>query len=174
MEFKAHVARVGVTAALMIAVSCTQTPGVNTDPVPGNSAQVIVPAADSVAICVIERDTLRMIRAAIVWETKDTVVAGMPFAERYPATSPPYATGATWFAQNHPIRFQNRWYYGGNHPPQIISIELLARIGHHYGVPIFSEVGDSVPEIIYVPLRPGCVFQSYIGIHSRPDIPSLE
>lgn len=166
MNSKRRVARVGVTAALMSAAGCMQS----TVPAQPNAAQQIVEQADSVSICVIERDTLQMIRAAIVGD-KDTIVSGTPFSQRYPAVSPPYATGASWFSQNHPIRRNGRWYYGGNHPQQIISVELLERIGHHNGVPIFSEVGDSIPEIIYVPIRPGCVFQSYIGIHSRPETP---
>lgn len=173
MNSTARRARLGIAAALVLGSGCVQIPPVNTSTARAqvNTTQPVGPPGDSVSICVIERDTLRLVRAVIVRETRDTIVAGRPFAEVYPPVSPPYASGSTWFSQNEPIRLKSRWYYGGNHPPQRISPELLEPIGHHHGVPYFAEAGDTIPEIIYVPVRPGCVFQSYIGIQTRPDVP---
>lgn len=40
----------------------------------------------------------------------------------------------------------------------------LARVGEYGGVPLFVDVGDPArpPEIVYVPVRPGCEFQAYM------------
>jgi hypothetical protein len=38
----------------------------------------------------------------------------------------------------------------------------MERIGEHAGVPLFSEAGWRGPlEVLYIPVRPGCVFQPY-------------
>jgi hypothetical protein len=43
-----------------------------------------------------------------------------------------------------------------------VPIALLRRVGDHQGVPLFASPEEAVPEAVYVPLRPGCVFQAYV------------
>jgi hypothetical protein len=117
-------------------------------------------------ICVVDHDSLLMVRAMIVPGTNDTIVGDRKFSDLYPTVSPPYATGSDWHRNNASILFRGRRYHGGNHPPQAIQPELLHHVGAHNNVPIFVEVGDTLPEILYLPVQPGCIFQSYIGIHS--------
>lgn len=122
---------------------------------------------DNLLVCVIDGDSLALVRAAITPQTGDTFVGGIRFSEKFPTTSPPYATGSSWFLRGESILFEGRRYHGGNHPPQIIEPDLLHRIGSHRGVPMFAEAGDTIPTIIYIPVAPRCVFQSYIGIQTR-------
>lgn len=159
-------------AATVIFWGCAQSREVSTPSGPprGMPAHERLPLLDTIPICVIRGDSLDLVSAVIVRETGDTLVDGVPFSQRYANVSPPYAASAAWFAENQPINFGGRWYYGGNHPPQTISRDLLALVGHYSDVPIYAEMGDSLPEILYVPIRPGCVFQSYIGIQSGPGL----
>lgn len=125
---------------------------------------------NDVSICVVDHDSLLVVRAAIVPGSNDTLAGDRKFSDLFPTVSPPYATGSDWYPRNRSILFRERRYYGGNHPPQAIEPELLQRVGDHEKVPIFSEVGDTLPETLYLPVRPGCIFQSYIGIQFRnPD-----
>jgi hypothetical protein len=43
-----------------------------------------------------------------------------------------------------------------------VPINLLRRVGDHQGVPLFASPDEPTPEAVYVPLRPGCVFQAYV------------
>ncbi len=43
-----------------------------------------------------------------------------------------------------------------------VPIGLLRRVGDHQGVPLFASPEEAVAEAVYVPLRPGCVFQAYV------------
>jgi hypothetical protein len=125
-------------------------------------------SVNDISICVVDHDSLLMVQAAILPGTNDTVVGGRKFSDLYPAVSPPYATGSDWYPRNASILFRGSRYHGVDHPPQAIRSELLQHVGDHEKVPIFVEVGDTLPEILYLPVRPGCIFQSYIGIHSGP------
>jgi hypothetical protein len=43
-------------------------------------------------------------------------------------------------------------------PERVLPIEHLVRAGEYRGVPVFREEG-AASEVIYVPVRRGCVFQ---------------
>jgi hypothetical protein len=40
-------------------------------------------------------------------------------------------------------------------------VNEVARAGDFQGVPIFAEAGQARPDVIYLPVRPGCEFQPY-------------
>lgn len=126
-------------------------------------------SSNDVLICVVDHGSLRVVQAAILPATNDTMVGNRKFSDLFPTVSPPYATGSDWYPRNASILFSGRRYHGVDHPPQLIQPELLQHVGAHENVPIFVEVGDTLPEILYLPVRPGCIFQSYIGIHSGLD-----
>jgi hypothetical protein len=72
------------------------------------------------------------------------------------AGSEPWVSGAAT-----PVRHADRRYIraGGE---RRVPIELLARVGDYQGVPLFASPDERPAEAVYVPLRPGCVFQAYI------------
>ncbi len=84
-----------------------------------------------------------------------------PFSMVYPATGPQYAAGATWFINNESVEVMDVTYekFG---LPRVISPTDVSRVGEYEGVGIYAETGvEGAPEIVYVPVRPGCEFQPY-------------
>jgi hypothetical protein len=45
--------------------------------------------------------------------------------------------------------------------PRVLGVNEVTRMGEFQGVPLFAEAGQSRPEVVYVPVRPGCEFQPY-------------
>ncbi|CAN5823707.1 hypothetical protein BH23GEM8_BH23GEM8_18540 [soil metagenome] len=72
------------------------------------------------------------------------------------AGSEPWMSGAAT-----PVRHADRRFIraGGE---RRVPIELIARVGDYQGVPLFASPAERPAEAVYVPLRPGCVFQAYI------------
>ena len=92
----------------------------------------------------------------------------MLFSEFDPATSPPYVAGVPWFSANEGIRFRERFYIGENDPYVVSAPELLYPVGSFQGFPLFADTGDTVPEYIYMAVRPGCVFAPWRATRLRP------
>jgi hypothetical protein len=44
---------------------------------------------------------------------------------------------------------------------RVLGVNEVTRVGDHMGVPVFAEMGQTRPDVIYVPVRPGCEFQPY-------------
>jgi hypothetical protein len=139
---------------------------------PSPSPSVLPPQRDGVAhedtTCVVEADSLRRVVVDLESSPGDTLVSGRRFSAVYPAISPPYAAGAGWFVRQEPILFGGRRYFGWDYPPRVIAPEHLYRVGWYEGIPLFAEVGDAVPAVIFVPVRPGCVFLAFRGLQLGP------
>jgi hypothetical protein len=93
--------------------------------------------------------------------TNDTVIDGRPFREVHSPQQPQYAAGQTWFVQDAPIRVMNREYvkFGVT---RLFEAGQLTRAATYQGVPVFTEAGAATPpQVIYVPVRPGCEMQPY-------------
>jgi hypothetical protein len=130
-------------------------------------------ARDTFQVCVVEGHSLRLIRAVHGPGAGDTLVGGRPFSERYPAHAPPYAQGATWFQHHTPIRLGG-WLYEASTPGRFIAPELLRPLNvSHFETPLFAAADDTLPAIIYIPVRPGCIFHSYLGIRLGPAVDTL-
>ena len=111
-------------------------------------------------VCVIQDGALTEVEAQYDPATGDTTVGGVRFSERFPATTG-YAANATWFINNEPITFNGRQYakYG---LPRVLGVTEVNRIGEYQGVSVFAETGATgSPDVIYLPVRPGCEFQPY-------------
>jgi hypothetical protein len=121
--------------------------------------------------CVVDGDSLRMLTITRSPTTGDSLVGGVAFRTAHPTTYPPYIATAPWYVTHEPVRFGPR-VYGSNHPPQVIAPELLKFLGRYRGVPVFRAADEAVaaPTIIYLPVRPGCVFQPLTGLagHDEP------
>ena len=117
-------------------------------------------SVNNLLVCVIENGTPTNVQAEYNTRTGDTTVAGRRFSEAYPVTGA-YAAGATWYINNEPVPFAGRRYvkYG---LPRVLGATEVARAGEYQGVGVFTEAGATgTPEVIYVPVRPGCEFQPY-------------
>jgi hypothetical protein len=109
--------------------------------------------------CVVQNGELAEVQFDYDVLTGDSVYQGVPFSQAFPA-GPGYAEAADWYATNEPVRYGGQLYvkYGD---PRVLEIEEIARVGENDGVGIYVAVGDVDPDVIYLPVRPGCVFQPY-------------
>ena len=86
-----------------------------------------------------------------------------PLSEVYPAKrSRGYAKSEKWFRENGPIEVHGARYekYG---PERVIPASKLKRGSLFAGIPLFLDPRDQrPPSVVYVPSRPGCVFQPYV------------
>jgi hypothetical protein len=122
------------------------------------------PTTREITVCVVQDGMLQNVTATFNPATGDTMVmqagAERRFAEAYPATTG-YAAGATWYVNDQPVRLNNRNYvkFGLT---RVIDASQLTKSTDYQGVPVFTETGAATqPEVIYVPVRPGCEFQPY-------------
>ena len=113
---------------------------------------------DTIRICVIANGVLAEARA-ITSSAGDTLVDGIAL-DSLRSISPPYAAHAQWFEGDQPIWFEGYLLskYG---PPRIIEPGALRVVGSYQEIPIFRERVEPIPEVVYVPVQPGCVFQIY-------------
>jgi hypothetical protein len=112
-------------------------------------------------VCVVRSGSLADVEAEVNLQTGDTLVGGRPFREAYPAEAPAYSSSVTWAILYEPITLRGRRYirYGR---PREIPMDLLETVGEYEGTPLFRKAGESgVPDVLYVPFSPGCIFQPY-------------
>ncbi|CAA9359257.1 MAG: hypothetical protein AVDCRST_MAG68-4291 [uncultured Gemmatimonadetes bacterium] len=119
----------------------------------------VAPAMQQIQVCVVQDGTVTNVTAMYNPAAGDTTVNGQPFATAFPAGAQ-YAANATWFINNEPVMFQNRRFvkYG---LPRVLGVNEVTRVGDFMGVPVFAEAGQTRPDVVYVPVRPGCEFQPY-------------
>ncbi|HET7229346.1 MAG TPA: hypothetical protein VFJ16_05055 [Longimicrobium sp.] len=131
-----------------------RAPGTVPDEVRGVQA---VQTARADQVCVVAGDSLRMV--------SDTTVGGVSPKNGQVPAYPPYVERAPWYQAQSPVPFGGRNYVG-NHPPQVIEPGLLVFVGRYRGVPVFKAAEDpgNPPEYIYLPVRPGCVFQPLVPV----------
>lgn len=156
-----------ITAALCCA--CAGSPAVPrvaapepvADPAPPSAPPPIV---EPISICVYKDGALTDITVTYDPLTGDTLVDGRPFAEVHPTTAPPYAAAADWFVRDEPF---DRDYGAPRRAvkyrtPRTLLPEQITQVKPYRGVAVFTEAGTTgEPEVIYVLVRPGCVFQPY-------------
>jgi hypothetical protein len=119
-----------------------------------------VVTTQDINVCVIQGGTLTSVTAQYNPATGDTTYNGTRFSDAY-GTGADYAAGATWYINNDEVTFNNRTYvkYG---LPRVLGVTEVTRSGDYQGVGVFTEAGATgTPEVIYVPVRPGCEFQPY-------------
>ncbi len=132
------------------------------DVVAGQAGQAVSPPLEvqRMRVCVVEGATLREVEAMYDPATGDTLVAGQAMATAYPASAG-YAAGATWYINNEPIIVNGRRYVRFG-LPRVVGVTEVARAGEYQGVGVFTEASATgTPDVVYVPVRPGCEFQPY-------------
>jgi hypothetical protein len=129
-------------------------------PPPSAEPPFVIADPAEILVCVLRDGALEHVRVEYDRVTGDTTYQGRPLREAFPITRE-YATRAEWYHQNEPIVTHPQRYvkYG---IARVLGIQEIRRVGEHRGVPLFAEVGDDdLPDILYIPVRTGCVFQSY-------------
>lgn len=116
--------------------------------------------ATTINVCVVENGMPQNVQAQYASATGDTTVAGRPFGQAYPATAPSYAASAPWYVQGEAITSGGRRYVKFG-VPRVLGVNEVARTGEYQGVLLFAEPGTAAPDVLYVPVRPGCEFQPY-------------
>ena len=128
------------------------------------------PARDPWVACVATADG---------YDPGHSVLADAP-ADTLPVSSG-YAEGQVWFRNGEPIRLGRREYVRWGRlrrldPDGFTAKGIgLVRVGEHGGVPLYAEAPGEKElfRVLWVPLRPGCLFQSYQwqsdrGMHADP------
>ena len=127
---------------------------------PAPAPAAMQPAANTVRVCIVDGRELREVDATVSPTTGDTLVNGRRFSEVYPGTTA-YAAGRDFYTRGEIITV-NRSPYVGFGLTRIIPADALTRAGEYQGVPLFRERGGTgIPEVLYLPVRPGCEFQPY-------------
>jgi hypothetical protein len=111
--------------------------------------------------CVVQNGALSSVTAQYNPASGDTTYNGQPIGTAFPATEG-YAGGATWYINSEPVTFNGRRYvkYG---LPRVLGTTEVTSVGTNQGVSVFAEPSANAqrPDVIYVPVRPGCEFQPY-------------
>jgi hypothetical protein len=139
----------------------TGAPAASTWVCPAEEVVIPPPVETPLEICVMIDDDLRIITATFRPETGDTLIDGVPFREAHTGVAPDYAGAAPWFAQSDSLRFGEQLYVRFGLTRRLLPTNLR-RVGYQAGTAVFAEVGELSPyPALYVPVRPGCVFQPY-------------
>jgi hypothetical protein len=114
----------------------------------------------AISVCVVQNGMPATVQAQYDPAAGDTTVDGRPFRTAQMAAAAPYASGAAWYIQNENITVQGRRFvkFGSS---RVLGVNDVVRAGEYQGIPVFAETGAVRPEVVYVPVRPGCEFQPY-------------
>lgn len=139
--------------SVLIAAACTHPPDAGLGP---------VPVQDAWAACVGMADG----RGTELSDIVDAPTDG-------PTRLIGYAESATWYRNDQPLTINGRRYarmgYLRRLDPDGFAAQgrELVRVGEQEGVPLYAEGPDpDPPTVLWVPLRPGCLFQSYQRDHN--------
>ena len=122
------------------------------------------PEGREIRVCILQGGELQTVSATYRPASGDTVAMRggreRAFADAYPVGRE-YAARTGWFMNNRPVSFMDRSYVRVG-LTRIIPSEELIRIGEYQGIPLFGEARTGAPpDVLYVPVRPGCEFQPY-------------
>ena len=127
------------------------------------AAVAVAPAAAQrtpISVCVLDAGMPTMVTVSYDTQTGDTTAAdGRRFAEAFPLTAA-YAANQTWYIDNEPIELGDDAYvkYG---LPRVLGVNEVYPFDEFRTVTLFAEPVEGTPEVLYVPVRPGCEFQPY-------------
>ncbi len=122
-----------------------------------------------VALCVVRERRIEMMEGVIDPETGDSLLAGRPWREVHSERTAPYAAHNPWYISGRGLLPPGRQFpmdkYG---LPRVLTPGDLRYWGEYEGVPVFVEAenGATMPDVAYVPVRPGCE-SVHAGDHVR-------
>lgn len=155
-----------IALAVLLLAACARKPA----PAPPAG-----PAPDSYAalpdtlVCVVDRTTRSGLRDLTAKRRPDgsavLLVAGetTPLERIHPVgIIAGYAGAEGWLRSAEPILLQGRRYVavpGERRIPR----ERLQQSGEYRAIPLFADPDDATPpQAVYLPTRPGCIFQAYV------------
>ena len=150
----------GARPAMVVAPPPPSVPPIAPPLPPPPPPQPQRPAMTTISVCVVQNGMPGTVQAQYDPATRDTTVDGRPFGQAHAAAAAPYASGAAWYIQNEQITVQGRRFVKFG-TPRVLGVNDVVRAGEHQGVPVFAEAGTARPDVLYVPVRPGCEFQPY-------------
>lgn len=125
-----------------------------------------------IRVCFMDDGRLREVQVTYNSLTGETTYEGRPFTEISRDTAT-YAAEKLWYINNEPVTWETRRFIKYGMPRPLAAAELRP-IGRYDGVALFTEAAHpGAPEIVFVPTRPGCEFQSYqwdltgLGVRGR-------
>ncbi|HKP74880.1 MAG TPA: hypothetical protein VJT67_05020, partial [Longimicrobiaceae bacterium] len=127
-------------------------------PVPPPVASVTY---DPIFVCVVRNGRLEEVPIQYSTARGDSTYRGQPLSVAFPTDST-FALNAAWYRNNEPIAFGGGRYlkYG---LPRILGPTDVVPVGAFRGVTVFAEPSAPRPrpDVIYLPVQPGCEFQPY-------------
>lgn len=158
-----------VAAAALTAAACARpAPGPERAPLPPAEAAGYSALPDTV-VCVVDRNTARGLRPLQAKRGADGQVLLRVGAEVLPldrvhpvSLMAGYAGREPWYLSEAPISLDGRRYVRVQGERKI-PLERLHQYEEMNAIPVFADPSDEPPpEAVYLPVRPGCVFQAYV------------
>jgi len=123
--------------------------------------------------CVVRDGRLQTVGMLYDAATGDSLYRGQRLSQAFPVDST-YAGNARWYLSSEPIRTAVGTYvkYG---LPRILGATDVVPVTTFRHVTVFAEPTANLrrPDVVYIPTRPGCVFQPYThGEIGEPRSPS--
>jgi hypothetical protein len=152
-----------VSLPSLAAAACGRNPEPASQPPPGYSS-----FADT-TVCVVDRAAETGLRALAAKRDPEGRLLLSADGEVRPLESvhpvsliAGYGGAEPWFSAGEAIPFRGDRFVKVE-SERSIPRDLLSRVGEHQGILLFADPGDEPPpEAIYVPVRPGCIFQAYV------------
>lgn len=157
------------TALAWAAAACGSAPRAVPAPTPEPGVEQRYAALPDTTVCVVDRTTERGLRdlAAKRQPDGDVVLLVSGKLQTLDALHPVglvagYAGREPWVAAGEPINLQGRRYEKVG-PERLIRLDQVYRRDEYRAIPVFADPNDPAPpRALYVPIRPGCVFQAYV------------
>jgi hypothetical protein len=153
-----------VAPVLLVLAGCSPFPP--PDPVPPPRGSAV--GYTETPLCVVDLTATRGLRMVTAYAAANGglfLLEGnryQPLGRRYPESREGgYAGAEDWFRKGEPIRqYGERYLKHG--PNRVVPAAALTLGAPHQGVPVFLDRNDlESPAVLYIPVRPGCVFQPY-------------
>lgn len=148
-------------AALLLAACVRREPA--TSPAAGYAS------LPDTLVCVVDRTTDRGLRELPAKRTPEgtalLLVDGrtQPLESVHPVSLiAGYGGREGWYSAGEPVELRGQRFVRVE-SERSIPPDLLRRTGEYRGIPLFADPGDEPPpEAVYLPVRPGCIFQAYV------------
>lgn len=163
--------RIRLLAIVALATGCARgAPPSSPEPAPAPQPAPLPAPIPSISIdtyhaqyCVLRNGRLESVELQIFSATSgDSTYQGNPIARAFPIDST-YALNASWYTGHEPLSLPADRYikYG---LPRVLEPTDVIPVADFRGVTVFAEpmANRERPEVVYLPVRPGCEFQPYV------------
>jgi hypothetical protein len=159
--------RSSVLLLFFLAVACSRNPApaasvpvpapAPAEPPPASAPPPVSTHVYPATFCVIRGGRIE----AVEIDPRDSTYQGQPIARVFPVDST-YAANASWYRSSKPIGVSGSFYVKYS-IPRILGATDVVPVATFHGVTVFAEPTANLrrPDVIYLPTRPGCVFQPY-------------